>query len=335
MTSDSPEVVAKSSSGRRVRRRAGIAAALLLLWIAGTYAWSRATSPWNAVRIVRHEPPPGWDPSPGRSDPTILRIGCYNIAHGRGSGDENWNGEDRATRDRRLSDIARFLEDADLDVVVLNEVDFDSSWSGRVNQAAAIAARAGYPYRVEQRNFDVAAPFFSLRFGNAILSRHPISEARLVDLAGDAGWETVFAGKKNGCVCAIERKGNEPVRIFAVHLSYRSEAVRVESVRAIIAEADRETSPLIVAGDFNSTPANFPEADPSGLSALDQMLADGRWTTLPTDLPSPADFTFSSIQPKLVIDWILAPKPWELLSRQVYPVEYSDHRPVIGVLRQR
>ena len=63
------------------------------------------------------------------------------------------------------------------------------------------------------------------------------------------------------------------------------------------------------------------------------MLATGNWTTSPVQSPAEPDFTFSSTRPDRVIDWILVPKPWSLVSKQVFPLTLSDHRPVIGLIR--
>ena len=70
-------------------------------------------------------------------------------------------------RSDRLREIADFLIEVDADVVVLNEVDFDASWSGHLNQAEFLASRAKYPYRVEQRNLDFRVLGWTWRFGNA------------------------------------------------------------------------------------------------------------------------------------------------------------------------
>jgi len=74
--------------------------------------------------------------------------------------------------------------------VVLNEADFDATWSGGINQAQWIAKHAGYPYHVEQRNYDVSLPFFKPRFGNAILSRWPILDAEQIELPAVSKWES-------------------------------------------------------------------------------------------------------------------------------------------------
>lgn len=85
---------------------------------------------------------------------STLRIGAYNIAHGRGTADGNWSGGDENERRGRLNAIAELITAADLDVVVLNEVDFAATWSYHVNQAAWIAEATEFPYWVEQRNLD-------------------------------------------------------------------------------------------------------------------------------------------------------------------------------------
>lgn len=73
-----------------------------------------------------------------------LSIASYNIAHGRGLAESNLSGGTKAERLDRLDKIAALLRDVDADIVVLNEVDFDSSWSYSINQAEYLAQRAGY-----------------------------------------------------------------------------------------------------------------------------------------------------------------------------------------------
>ena len=256
-------------------------------------------SPWNDVKVFA-------DGAANErlvdSPSTTLRIAAYNIAHGRGTGNDNWNGGDKAEREQRLRDIARFLRDANLDVVVLNEVDFDSSWSHRVNQAEFLAREAGFPFHVEQRNIDAAIPLVSWRFGNAILSRYPISSTRLIDFPAYSRWETVVAGKKKGVVCTIDLLEGRQVRVLAVHLSHRSETVRVASARIIDRERQRAGPPLIAAGDFNSTLLTFPqsEVDQTGQSALSLLLEPQSFATSVLPQPTEQDLTFSSLSPKRV-----------------------------------
>ena len=62
---------------------------------------------------------------------------------------------------------------------------------------------------------------------------------------------------------------------------------------------------------------------------MSYLLNDGGYCTLPAGQPSESDLTFSSIVPRSVIDWILLPSGWTILSKSVTGGELSDHRAVI------
>ncbi len=199
----------------RILYRVVIAIAVVILaW----YCVGRVLSPWRAVHIVDAGKKTD---TASRAVDQPLRVVAYNIAHGRGTGDSNWT--DEGTRSERLKDIAALLRDLNADVVVLNEVDFSSVWSGHENQAEMIAEQAGYRYRAEQSNIDASVPFVSLRFGNAVLSHHPIVETEFIDLPGYAGWETVLGGKKRAMACTIEINGGSQIVIVAAHLDTRGD----------------------------------------------------------------------------------------------------------------
>jgi len=174
-----------SRSPRRVRRGLAVVAALLFA-VPAWYLAVRILSPWNAVKVIELE----GDPAVASSSPESLRVGCYNIAHGRGGEEDvsNWSEESKGVREERLRKIAEQIRRHNLDVVVLNECDFDCNWSHRVDQARVIAEAAGYPFVVEQRIYDFAVPFFSWRFGNAVLSRVPIADAELIRFKPKSRW---------------------------------------------------------------------------------------------------------------------------------------------------
>ncbi len=237
-------------------------------------------------------------------------------------------------RNARLVEIARFLKQARLDVVILNEVDFDSSWSFRVNQAEVIARLAGFPHRLEQRNLDVSLPGYRWRFGNAILSKHPISQASLIDLPDYSFWETLTAGKKRAALCTLTLPDGNTLRVSPVHLSHRSAQLRLESAK-LLAELPRsEHEILIAAGDFNSTLAGFPEASGEATDkAVTYLVEQAGFRTLPTTPPAEPELTFSSTDPRMLIDWLMVSGPGEWITREVYPLTLSDHRPVVATLR--
>ena len=312
---------------QRRKRQLLLALAAALLAVLGPYAVSRLRSSGRRVR----------------RDFTFRRLhrrralrpsACWPstspTAGGRAEG--NWAGSDAEKR-RRVEGIARLIADAEADVVVLNEVDFDSTWSGHQNQAEAIARVAGYPHRVEQRNFDLRFLYGSWKFGNAVLSRYPIERAELVRLPALRGWEEALAGSKQGLVCEVRLSASQRVRLLAVHLEPRSAPVRAASAQAMVDLIASSDLPLIATGDFNAAPAALPEGDPSAVdrSAVDVLVRSGG-LRLPESDGSAERMTWSSTRPTRALDWVLAPDGWRFAEYRVIRAQLSDHRPVLATL---
>ena len=296
------------------------------------YVFSRVASPWRRVSL--HARAGG---EVEELPVAQLRVACYNIAHGRGLARSNWEGGGREERMTRLDRIADLLRRIDADVVVLNEVDFDCTWSNSVNQARHLAEKCGYPYRAEERNLDFRFLAWKWRFGNAILSRYPIANAEVVDLPGYSAWETVLAGKKRSILCDV-RAGDRTVRVIGAHLSDRSESVRVRSAAALVNCATTSPWPTIVAGDMNSTPPGFPESatDPRGDNAIEIFDNSERFQRSPMHPPvAVGDLTFHSAEPGSIIDWVLIPPDWRFLQYGVESSQLSDHRPVYADVDSR
>jgi len=320
------------SDKAQARLRKLLRAALLLLAVglASSLSWYvlvRIVSPFNALKIRSSTPA-----SPTRQRPPgHLRILAYNICHCRGNDLELVATNDQAALDGRMRGIAEFLRHESPDIAVLNEVDFDATFTGRMNQAGFFAKEGGFPYWVEQRNIDVDAPFiYTDRFGNAVLSRLPIARAQVIRLPALKRWESIVAGHANALLCELGLPEGRAMRFLGVHLESRSEETRAASVDVIEAVRDSSAVPLVVAGDMNSTPKGFPESrQHNGLNALSLLLDSGAYATLPHGKPSEQDFTGRTAGRKSVIDWILVPSDWRILSRRVVPLPWSDHKAVV------
>lgn len=304
--------------------------ALLLLGVLIVpYVFSRMASPWRYVSVhTISEAPEADTPSP----PGRLRVASYNIAHGRGLAESNWQGGDRAERTERLDEIAALLSQIDADVVVLNEVDFDSSWSHSADQARYLAEKAGYRYVAAQRNLDFRILIWKWRFGNAVLSKYPIENARVVDMPGFSTWETLLAGKKRALHCDLS-VGDQTIGVVAAHLSHRKETLRVRSAAVLIDHVAASTTPTIVAGDLNSTPPGLRESrsDREGRNAITSFDNANYFRRLPDTLDiEDRNLTFRADDPYCVIDWILIPRAWRFVEYRVEPSTLSDHRPVIA-----
>jgi len=317
--------VLRKIRNKHVRRFCAVGLVVLLvctLW----FTVNRVVAPLSAVRVVTMRTPLSNAPKyEGR-----LCIATYNIAHGRGTADTNWQVGRKASQLQRLDAIARLIEDRGADIVVLNEVDFGSFWSSNVNQALYIAEKAGFPYLVEQRNYDTAVPFASLCWGNAVLSRHPVGNVSVVDFPAYSRWERVLAGHKKGLLCDIHLNGQISIRLLGVHLEHRSERTRVQAAEMIGEIVKASPIPLLAAGDFNSSPVGFPKTHPTaeGKTALTSLLSTEAFRTTPLANPQPDDYTFPSTNPDRVIDWILIPADWRMLKKTVVSQDTSDHAAV-------
>lgn len=321
----------KLAESLRKHKRRWFAAVVVLL-VLGPYLTSRALSPTRRVRVISSAGETGDPPQP--SAEATVRVAAYNIAHGRGPIDDNW-AEAGEAKPARVERIAAFLKGLRADVVVLNEVDFNSTWSGHHNQAAAIAEAAGYPYRVEQRNLDFRLLYGSWKFGNAILSRFPIERAELVDFPAWRTWEDWLAGHKRGVVATLRIDDKRVFRLLAVHLESRDEAARVASARRIIELAGASSTPLVAAGDFNSTPAPGLawNRTAGGENAMRILTASTAFHGLPRRADDPQALSYPSGAPERAIDWILIPQDWSYVEHRAISADLSDHRPVVATIR--
>lgn len=95
-------------------------------------------------------------------------------------------------------------------------------------------------------------------------------------------------------------------------------AWQAEKLRAYL---DRESLPVIVAGDFNSTPHNW-VFHHIGLNLRDAFAEAGMKRA----------FTYHSRFPVARIDHVLVSDEWHVYEADVLPFAYSDHQPILVVL---
>lgn len=262
-----------------------------------------------------------------------LRLAIWNIAHGRGDIDSNWQQGKDAKRNR-VTEIAAAISKFNADVVVLNEVDFQSSWSGGVDQAELIARSAEYPICIKQANLDFGFLWGRWYFGNVILSRFPISDQQIVPLRPLNEWESWLVGQKRGVSCTVNLPSGEKVSLVGLHLESRGETIRTKQVDDVARHCGTLSHPLIVGGDLNTTPSHFPNAqfDRDGVNAFDKLIQQTQFSRFRRDADPPEAMTFSTRDPRLAIDWILVGPELNLVNVEVIPSSLSDHRPVIATI---
>jgi endonuclease/exonuclease/phosphatase family metal-dependent hydrolase len=193
-------------------------------------------------------------PPPPSSDPARVRAVHWNVEHGN-----EYEQVERALLTHEA------LRDADL--VLLNEVDLGMARSGNRDVAADLARTLGLhgvfgalfleltPGRDDDLRFAARRENQESLFGVAVLSRWPITAARIVDLPSPERIQfdvERMVGRHIGLVAGIERPG-APFVAVSTHLEvHRTRAHRAAQVRVLTRALRDEPHPVVLAGDFNS-----------------------------------------------------------------------------------
>ena len=294
---------------------------VLLLITLGFYVNGRVVALTDGISLEQ------MDAHAARVEVGSLGIAAYNIAHGRGSeiGVSNWSGTVEE-KTRRLAAIGKFLSDSAVDIVVLNEVDFDASWSGRVDQALLVAEAGNFPFVVRQTNFRLSLPGFSLHFGNALLSRYPIRTTEHVSLPPLNFLETYFFGNHDALRVSVELDSSTEVEVWGLHLEVRDQPTRVSAAKQIT-EQINVNKRVVLVGDYNSHTLGTEETQ-TALSILSSL--EG-FNAIPEQ--SAEDNTFPAAAPTRTLDWILYSSQLTLVQGGSVSIQLSDHLPVIGRLQ--
>ncbi|MFO0913983.1 MAG: endonuclease/exonuclease/phosphatase family protein [Pirellulales bacterium] len=234
---------------------------------------------------------------------TELTLLTYNIHHGEGL-----DGKIDLPR------IARVIQQANPDIVALQEVDRNTQRTGGVDQAAVLAELTHM-----QLAFGPNIELQGGQYGNAVLTRfHPVAEY-------NQRLPNANQGEQRG-VLMVELDPAEVARgltVLATHLDHRPDHIeRNQSADTVNQLLDSQGSrPYLLLGDLNAT------WDSEPLTRLAR-----HWSRLHGDglLTSPTE------SPRRQIDYILV-RPehrWELIEARVIdePIA-SDHRPLLMRLR--
>lgn len=209
--------------------------------------------------------------------------------------------------------IAAVINKQKPDVVALQEVDVNTKRSG-MNEAVTLAEKTKMNFY-----FAKAIDHDGGDYGVAILSRYPLSGGtthKLPTATGTNGEPRVLA------TAVIEINGKKII-IACTHMdAQRNDTNRLLQINAITEILQKETNPVILAGDLNAAPGG------AVINILDQHFT--RTCT------RHCGFTIPQVNPTKTIDFI-AYKPansFTVQSHTVIDEQYaSDHLPVIATLK--
>lgn len=238
---------------------------------------------------------------PAGAPKTTLRILAYNIHHGAGN--------DEKLDLQRIADLIRSL---DPDLVALQEVDNRTERTGRVDQAAELGRLTRMAWA-----FGSFMDYEGGEYGMAVLSALPFAEVTNHRLP--EGPEP-----RSSLAIRVELPGGAGDLVFAGIHFYRTAEERMAQARRLLEVLEPEKGPVILAGDFNSTP------DSAVMGFIGETFA----------IPDKGEdhFTFRSDRPDREIDFIVY-RPSDRMSvvesRIIDEPVASDHRPLLLVVDLR
>jgi endonuclease/exonuclease/phosphatase family metal-dependent hydrolase len=236
-----------------------------------------------------------------------VRVATYNIHRCRGL-------------DQRVlpSRIARVLEEIDADIVALQEVVNHTVSPEQPGQACYMAKKLGYECRFGQTRQLRGRPY-----GNAVLSRFPITTSKSYDLS-------CKPLEPRACFQVdVELGGRQCLHVFNVHLgTTHSERQRQASalVSTQILNSPEMTHPRVMLGDFNDwTQGPVSRLLASHLVSADLMAHLRRRRTYP------------GLLPMVHLDHIFFDASLHLESLKLHrsrtALMASDHLPLVADLR--
>jgi endonuclease/exonuclease/phosphatase family metal-dependent hydrolase len=234
----------------------------------------------------------------GTAPPDTLRVMAYNIHHGEGM--------DSVVD---LERIAELIREVDPDLVALQEVDSVTERTGRVDQAAELGRLTGMT-----PVFGSFMPYQGGAYGMAVLSRWPVLESANLRLPDGLEPRTSVD------MTVRTPAGDRRLRFVGIHF-YATEPERLAQAQRLEELLESEEGPVILAGDFNSTP---------GSTVMSHL---GRtWVIVDK---GEDHLTFPSWTPEREIDFLLLRPDSAFQVLRHRPMDepvISDHRPLVADL---
>lgn len=331
----------------------GVIAFFILFVVWASHPWSLGQKVVEAE--VLHIEPQGMVNN--EENPSVIKIMTWNLGFlfGEGSEGPGYVAEDKTFYEEKLAKFAQEVLEAQPDVILLQEIDFDSSRSHNIDQARYIAEKANYPYVAEAVSWDanyipfpywpITRNFGGMKSGGAIISKYPILDHKVTLLEkpmSQPWWYNLFYLHRYIQQVTIQL-GDKPYKFVNVHLEAFDKKNREDQVKQILAIIEKEKIDVI-AGDFNMVPTSavkkskftFNDDEYENDPSFELMKKSGLSEVIPEEIYSQEEsryFTFPASKPDRRLDYIFFQSNLKMMKAEVLPSALSDHVPLRAIFQ--
>lgn len=326
---------------------------IIYIWASGGFKWAHRT--FGAIRLFSPFKPETVKKL-NTAEPKF-KVMTWNIAYGYGLGSaqDSWKRRPFIDFQTHLQNISKIIKESGADIVLLQEIDFDSARSYHIDQLKFLQEQTGFPYAAEAITWeagyiphplkDPKNHIGAMNSGGAVLSRFPILENRVV-LFPRAKEVPLLSRNFYFFRYAQEllfdfglEKGwwiNLHLDAFFPETRYRQAARLSSRIKNLL--HNKNENILGFGGDFNSLPAeaekkfgfvDHPADDYRGDETLSLFrgLEDFQWQT--------TSHSFPANEPTRTLDHLFIHKKLKCLKVETLSVGEgaSDHLPVLAEMQ--
>lgn len=294
-------------------------------------------------------------------EPGELKVMAWNIHYGVGPEDDMHDRRTEAEVRQFLDRIGAVIRDYDPDVLLLQEVDFASDRTHRIDQLAYLQAKTGLPHAASVITWNpryVPFPYDQpdhwlgrLESGQAVLAKMPLQSNRRVVLpqpAKNAFWYNWFYLHRSIQQVDLRLAEKTWAKVYNLHLEAfdpKNRELQAGLVAAHVKATRSGEEAMILGGDLNALPAKAaqkhdfkdePELDyrddeTVAILRRDLGLQEAGADRFLTELSYPAT------APNRRLDYLSASASWRLVEGGILKLKDppSDHLPVTMTLRWR
>jgi endonuclease/exonuclease/phosphatase family metal-dependent hydrolase len=213
-------------------------------------------------------------------------------------------------RGKNFPEVIEFLKKEQPDLIGLQEVLEDEEHTEKLAKELGFYYFFGKAFTTDRHE-----TVFTL--GNAVLSRFPILESRIIMLSGLEDYQRSSATEPRNVTLIKVRVKDQELTFATTHLAHSLDNVpselRTKQTKNLMKEVDKES--LILCGDFNSLP------DDPAIKLLEESLIN-------TDSDPSKKTWVDKDGDHFRIDYILTSKDLKNNTFQVLESDASDHKPI-------